>query len=218
MKLTEQIKSKLSYYANSVALFNITIQGSSFDVTDKSLSLQVDITREELNEYVKAVKENNVTEQLDAVCDVFVTSSWWTHIAKHSHKWCGCPYDSVPLVHKMFSRPYCVKEEDVEQWMLFAYEKYGQKKVDEYMEAVLESNMSKFIDKDDFKDREEFACFLSKEEKMAKKRYAGKQENVVVCCSPYKENIWMLRADNGKGKLLKHSLYKSPQQILGIEQ
>lgn len=193
-------------YASRVIEWNKVANGGQHS-TD--IEGQKKYTLSECEELDDAIKENDSIEILDAVCDIFVTASYLRFQLDN------CVLKDFDTSHKMehFFFKGGVENEtilhnDVFRLLVWACMKFSKHQVLDYMERVLSSNESKFVP-DELWDKEY-------EERMAAEKYSerGFKDIVGVPGELNGTKVWILRADNGKGKILKPTTFKEPSEII----
>lgn len=198
-------------FLERVIEWNRVAKGGFFKFSDKDIDLQKTITKEELDETIKAINENDQQETIDGIADVFVTAGFLNYM-KSGNKEIPI-YNIVPehepmgilsrIDHDRLFGVVGPSHHDIQKLYAWACFKFGQDMVDTYFESVLKSNESKFTPSEKWDDKE---LIVAKNKYMSK----GFTGIVAVDGSFNGKPVKILRADKGKGKILKPSSFKEP--------
>ena len=208
-------KDFLLGFINHVIDWNQTITS---DLSEERFVLQQDITLSEIQETIDGLMANDIREIIDGVGDIIVTAGYLDYLDKGSKDYLDeefeheididdrldlidlvvfakfgtiCGYVGLSLLHDILRR---------------AEERFGQDTVQDYLIRVLRSNESKFVHPGEFDEHAELA--------LANEKYAGKFNDLVVTTGLFQGNeVKMIRADGGSGKLLKPSKFVEPEDI-----
>lgn len=182
-------------------------------------SLQKSITREEINETIKAIEDDDVQEILDGIGDILVTAGYLTYMNTGANEL----IDTVDVPEIRFSNPLDILNEmliyldlevsditydyHIQALICWACKKYGYKEVEKYIENILISNESKFM-----LPRE---CDTIHEVSVAVEKYKSKGfKNIVIVTGEFMgKEVYILRADGGNGKVLKPTTFVEPSDI-----
>lgn len=199
-------------FLNRVIEWN-RVAKNGFHNDDASIKLQKAITKEELDETSAAIELKDKKETLDGIADVFVTAGFLNYM-KTQNK-------DIPIhtfihpeainVHKVLQlidmdRHTSVggpSHYDIQMLYAWACHKWSKEEVDDYFERVLSSNESKFTPASQWDD---------KELELAKEKYESRGfHNIVAIDAEFNGTpVKVLRADYGKGKILKPSTFIEP--------
>lgn len=199
-------------FLNRVIEWN-RVAKNGFQNDSDSIKLQKSITKEELDETSAAIEMNDKKETLDGIADVFVTAGFLNYMKTQN--------TDIPV--QIFSQPEAIdvhkvlqnidverqssvggpSHYDIQKLYAWASHKWSQEEVDDYFERVLSSNESKFTPASQWDDSElELAT-----EKYAKRGF----HNIVAVDATFNGvPVKVLRADYGKGKILKPSTFIEP--------
>lgn len=208
-------KDFLVGFINHVIDWNQTITS---DLSDERFELQQDITLSEIQETIEGIKDRNEREIIDGVGDIIVTAGYLEYLETGSKDYLQDVYaydgdidDRVDLLDLVVLAKFGTIGEYVDLALLHdilikAEEIFGQAKVQDYLVRVLRSNESKFVQPGEFDEHAELA--------LANEKYAGKFNDLVVTTGLFQGNeVKMIRADGGSGKLLKPSKFVEPEDI-----
>lgn len=175
---------------------------------------QVEFTVDELIETEQALVRNDHTEVIDGVCDVFVTGAYLCYQLDEyklpTESEVRPDHHTVLIFGQMMS---CVVGEvvihsDIMKLCNWCIDAYGEKRFVDYLEAVLKSNESKFVPDSDWDEEKE----VTRATEIYRER--GYSNIMGVEGSLNGKKVWILRADNGKGKILKPSTFAEPTDFL----
>lgn len=194
---------------------------------DDQIDVQVMVTLEEINEAFDAISKGKHKETLFEIADVLVTAGYLAFLHDQDMETLEAIVDvnegkSVPdglaALEKMMQQ---IKEEqktehiDVYYLVSWACFFYGKNTVFSHINAVLKSNESKFIQFGNGMSRSIKIFYLSDEIKAATKKYSNRYQNITdVSRSVNNQEFFVLRADYGKGKIVKPLTYKEPDHFL----
>lgn len=202
-------------FLQRVIEWNRVAKGEHHIFKDQDFKLQKSITEEELKETVSAIHENDQQETIDGIADVFVTAGFLNYMKTGNtevplHSLNPETYDPINIINKIdHDRVFAVggpSHHDIQKLYGWACSQFGQETVDTYFDSVLKSNESKFVPVDQWSDEE-----LS----IATDKYAAKGfTDIVAVDGNFNGNpVKILRADHGKGKILKPSVFKEPSDF-----
>lgn len=184
------------------------------DFSHESFNLQESITKEEIDETLDAIKNNDKKEIMDGIADIFVTGMYLyfmhtkdeeTYVCQFSEEMIKATDPSIVLsnMKRTLSQHTEIHYIDIQKLCCWAINAYGEDYVNEYFERVLRSNESKFIPLSSWDD---------KEIKIATKKYEPKGFTDIVAVDAVCNGnpVKILRADNGNGKILKPTSFQEP--------
>lgn len=208
---------------------------------EERLNTQYAVVIEEITETLAGLINNDKREIIDGIADVLVTAGYLIEefgdmkIHNYELHLTNTFYTNTPenqLFLELESILNEIKAESAKEELgTTAINHYSLIKIynlgltlfgdemDKYIEAVLDSNETKYIPEASLGRFElEIENQLAFEVKCATETYAGKHENIVAVKTEYEGNTYyILRSDNGLGKILKPLKFKEPEQILGYE-
>lgn len=202
-------KDEYLKYAQRVVAWNRVPNGGKDSTNIKG---QLSYTLSEVEELEDAIREFDCTEILDAVCDIFVTASYYRY-QLDGFEFNGPREPSnttkfiFPDYFKILLENELIVHDDILSLINWACQEFGKGRVVEYMEKVLASNDSKYVPDEEWSEEYEV--------KVATEKYAERDFKNIVGV-PGELNgmrVWILRADNGQGKILKPTTFKEPLQI-----
>lgn len=197
---------------------------------DEAYLTQKNISFEEIKETIDALDDKDLNEFVDGVCDIIVTASYLASMNRANYliqpNFGELNTSAIKIVLKALNdkiaiNPTLVDFEDVFQVYHLACEierKMNRvipglvKNVDNYMTAVLESNDSKII-KVNKEYKHAAQSTLAQEEIAAVKKYGEQWPDIVTVKSKVEDKdfeYYVLRANNGAGKILKPLMYQHP--------
>jgi hypothetical protein len=208
---------KLGQFVQDVIVWNKVI-GEDFG--EHKFDLQKKITLEEINETIEAYRNNDKKEIIDGVGDILVTAGYFNYLKTQSDEFLKekIQFDSevMPFYIGFESLLDNIKTSIIRghtchfSLSLLAsktIDMYGRELVEDYFQAIIKSNYSKFILPEDWNEDLEL--------QHARNKYAGKFENIIpVTVTVDNQDYILLKADNGKGKLLKPTLFREPHDFM----
>ena len=212
------ILQRYEQYVDSVIKWNQVMRAEPID---EHMPMQIVVTTEEIRETISAISEQDHTEILDGVADVLVTAGYMAYLNGDSIEGVIWPSWSnsriMDVLHTMESNAVVGLSfhDNIVSVVHWATRQYSEDTVTNYIEAVLKSNDSKFIIATDIPSTE-LECYITSEVHAARNKYAGQWENIVAVKRELDngEVFYVLRADNGTGKILKPTSFKEPQEFL----
>jgi hypothetical protein len=180
-------------------------------VGQRDIELQRSLVISEIEETRDAIKDRDDREILDGVCDVFVTASYLNYMLFPYALTADTRIDEChPLdVHTLlkcveaFSSNSVPHHFDIQLLLIWAVKQYGLSAVESYMLRVLDSNDSKFVPSVMWDEERELAH--------AREKYGNKFGNIAVVVRELnKETVYLLRGNDGEGKLLKPTTFVEP--------
>jgi len=208
---------KLPSFIRDVIVWNKVI-GEDFG--EQKFDLQKKITLEEINETIEAYRANDMKEVIDGVGDILVTAGYFNYLKTQSDQFLG---EKIEFNSEVM--PYYIGFEslldNIKTSILRGHtcyfslsllaaktiHMYGRELVEDYFQAIIKSNYSKFIKPEDWNEDLEM--------QHVKNKYAGKFENIIpVTVTVEGQDYILLKADNGQGKLLKPTLFCEPHEFM----
>lgn len=203
---------------NDVVLWNAIALSNKHDYSKEAIQRQYDLVTEEHNELHEAIDSCDLVETIDALCDIFVVAGYWLFLNKAEPKLEGFVIDPISALeavyyqHKMFNSPDTIDVYSLFQDTLNALASIKGGK--EYLQEVLQSNMSKFAQKGFLEDKGILPEVVATNIEMSSN---GRYKNVVPIYSKVvdketqKEVEYVLfRSDGGQGKIVKSFYFKEP--------
>lgn len=192
------------------------------DISEKKLALQTKITLSEVQETIDSILENNEREMIDGVGDILVTAGYMIYLQNegscdflnetHTGFRFECPasnellYDMVREI-KSEVETHTVDYFSLRELAAAAISRFGESTISDYFDRILLSNDSKFIKKSDWDEPTEL--------NHANKKYQGEFSNITAVAGTFRGNdIFMLRADGGVGKILKPTGFVEPEDVV----
>ena len=187
---------------------------------ESRMELQKTITLSEVQETIDAFNDNDKQEIVDGVGDVLVTAGYMIYLKEGNMNFLDYTFSftTKDLLNEMSfeSLLMVIKQEVINEHisyynlqLLAAYviNMFGREYVVPYLNAILKSNDSKFVRMDQWDEK--------KEADHVEKKYKGKFDNIVGVPRKFRgEDVMLLRADFGRGKLLKPTVFVEPTDIL----
>lgn len=193
----------------------------SYDFSQARKDLQIAITLEELDETINAFYKCDKKEIIDGVGDVLVTAGFYLYLQNNQNTEFLdqlYPIDSEPLksqvsfidlLHVIRDKLDIEKHVDYFELQLLCAHTiamFGREVVEDYFDAILKSNDSKFIRIDEYDEAVEMNHVTSK--------YADKFSDITPVTRNFRgTEVILLRADGGSGKLLKPTTFKEPDEF-----
>lgn len=181
---------------------------------------------EEIEELFDAAAKNDVVEQIDALCDIMYVGVYLRILrgtplfvetgAKEVDALFGAPYsDSEITNRKLYTsstpRNACLRYPYIEQSALNLISTFGIEIAVSSVSEVVESNKSKFIhDPENTVNADDAAALLDS----AAAKYTEEAKPAVVRVGEY----LIVRADKGRGKILKTDCYFAPNLTKILEE
>ena len=203
---------------NDVVLWNAIALSNKHDYSKEAIQRQYALVTEEHNELHEAIDSCDLVETIDALCDIFVVAGYWLFLNKAEPKLEGFVIDPISALeavyyqHKMFNSPDTIDVYSLFQDTLNALASIKGGK--EYLQEVLQSNMSKFAQKGFLEDKGILPEVVATNIEMSSN---GRYKNVVPIYSKVvdketqKEVEYVLfRSDGGQGKIVKSFYFKEP--------
>lgn len=225
----QELTEKYVSYINEVVKWNSI---GRLEPLDQQLLVQVKVTEEEIKETIAAITARDYVEILDGVADVLVTAGYLAYLNKPNidilqtinehggslpNTYSEIANNLKELLLQVQESPTTIEHAQVLQVIAWARECFGFDAVTNYIEAVLESNNSKFIAFEEGITDEQIVQVLEYELELATKKYAGKHKDLVFVRVPKGSvDYYVLRSDNGQGKILKPTRFKEPTDLLSI--
>lgn len=211
--------TKCSDFIQYVIDWNAVI---SDDFSDARLDLQKKITMEEINETMEALEYCDKKEVIDGVGDILVTAGFYLYLQNEqdtSFLDNICAIDSELLKYQIgFDSVLHDISYDLQSFAIVDYFKlqllcaytidmFGRDTVEDYFDAILKSNDSKFIKPEEYNEQVEMNHVTSK--------YSGKFSNITPVTRMFRgSEVILLLADGGHGKMLKPTMFKEPHDFM----
>lgn len=211
--------AKIGDFIQYVVDWNVTITPDDF--SKDRIILQRTITIEEIEETAKALFRCDKQEFIDGVGDILVTAGYLMYLRSNG---CVDLSNIYAIDSNLLERVYSLKEilerisgnmfypnqdEYFNLQLLCAYaiHMFGRDEFEQYMDAILKSNDSKFVPFHEFDEHIEMNHVESK--------YKDKFDHIIPVEGSFRgSKVIMLRADNGFGKLLKPTVFVEPKDLL----
>ncbi len=181
--------------------------------TEDRIALQRDITLSEVEETIQAIRDRDIIETLDGVADVFVTGSFMAYLSTGYDMADLVTFDGnmlaeadgmtlINMIKTQTATDY-PNHYSIQYLIGWACAKYGGAPVMDYMNAVLASNMSKFVPSAKWGRHDIDVVYM---------KYSDMFTDIVsVEMTGDDGQVYhVVRADNGAGKILKPPQYKDP--------
>lgn len=178
-------------------------------VGNRDLDLQKKITLEEIKETEEEILNGGNPEDVaKEIADVFVTAGYMNYLctSKSSVKEFvvddgANPKDLLESIKSEVRVSMAPSHQTIQKLIYWACKEYGEAFVHDWFEKKLESNESKFVPDEEWDEEKEI--------RLANVKYASKgHKNIVGVRGTFQNRpVWILRADNGKGKGLKPSTF-----------
>ena len=204
---------------NDVVLWNAIALSNKHDYSKEALKRQYSLVEEEFKETKDAVDARDLVETIDGLCDIFVVAGYWLFLNKAKPKIEGFVIDPVVALEsvyyqpKLFNSPDTVDVSNLFQDTLNALASIRGGK--EYLNEVLQSNMSKFAQKGFFEDKGILPEVVAANIEVSSN---GRYKNVVPIYSNILDNeigkeveYVVFRNEGGKSKLLKPFYFHEPK-------
>ena len=202
---------------NDVVLWNAIALSNKHDYSKEAIQRQYDLVTEEHNELHEAIDSCDLVETIDALCDIFVVAGYWMFLNKLKPSLEGFVVDSVSAVEGVYYQFTTFEKKELNVPNLFqdtlnalASIKGGK----EYLQEVLQSNMSKFAQKGFLEDKGILPEVVATNIEMNSN---GRYKNVVPVYSKVVDKetgkdveYVLFRCDNGAGKIVKSFYFKEP--------
>lgn len=196
---------------------------------DERIDLQKKVTVEEINETLAALMIEDPKEIIDGIGDILVTagylrylyagesvdflnSSLFNYDIKYENYYQYVDVIHFPLIdlknhilHETTSFSY----DTLNYLACYAICDFGRDNVENYFNAILLSNDTKFV------PVEQWVEFNDEYMEAAQEKYEGKYKDLVWWESDFRgEPVFLIRADHGRGKILKPPSFKEPSDLL----
>lgn len=209
---------KYNGYFEDVLEFNETIGFNRVHINNiDAIKLYEDLTVSEIDETIAGIKDGDDIEVMDGVFDVFVTASFLnylnTGLTKTSFSVKAAPMETgnamgglhhlmLMFSNTILSDKHYIAHSDIRKMIYYAESIYGFEAIEKLFTMGIKSNNTKFIFDISAKNRK-------KELAYAQEKYADtKFTDIVLVKSKFRgKPVYLLRADNGKGKMLKPSTF-----------
>ena len=211
---------------NNVILWNAIARSGEHNFSKETIKLQYSLVEEEFKETKEAVDAKDLVETIDGLCDIFVVAGYWLFLNKAKPKLEGFVIDPVAALEsvyyqpKLFNSPDNIDVSNLFQDTLNALASIRGGK--EYLNEVLQSNMSKFAQKGFLEDKGILPEVVATNIEMSSN---GRYKNVVPIFSKVVDKetqneveYILFRCDNGSGKIVKSFYFKEPKLKEIIEQ
>lgn len=175
------------------------------------IELQRSLILSEIKETKDALADRDHKEIVDGVCDVFVTASYMNYlytgnvdpvIVEANADYAFEPNYVLDVI-TAFTNNSIPHHNEIQSLILAAVGRYGLDKVEDYMERVLDSNDSKFVPADQWDEEREINHAYNK--------YGFEFGKIgVVARELNGKTVYLLRGNDGEGKLLKPTTFVEP--------
>lgn len=186
-----------------VIKWNLTANNGKCNYSENSIKQQYILVKEEAEELLKAIKEKNAIDFLDAWCDLFVVLSYYVHLTQNSGVIRFVSFKGIisinEIVEDILSCPDLFALNDV-CTALHTYKGDGYHALLE----VLDSNDSKFPSVKNYRDEKELEKECAEIELKSKGRYKN------VTYTIYNGLVIFKDSNN---KIMKPSSYREPNLL-----
>ncbi len=197
-----------------VIQWNAIARNGKHDKSSETLNLQYSLVLEEFEEFKTAVAEQDIVETVDALCDLFVVAGYYLFLTDNKTKAQGQIYEFSEACEHVYYPPQ-VYDSRVKALFQYVCDALASLKGGhDYLQDVLDSNMSKFATKGFFEDKGILPEVVATNIEMTSNR---RYKNVVPIYSKVvdketkKEVEYVLfRCDGGEGKILKPHYFHEP--------
>ena len=210
---TEDFKNEF----DKVILWNEVALNGKHDCSTAAIERQYSLCFEEYKEFVEATDTGNLVEVVDALCDLFVVTSYWCFLNGKTPPTYGFVTEFSDICEHVYYPVKNYKTDEINIHNLFATVCTALAscyKGKECLQNVLESNQSKFLLKDYLDDRGILPEVIASNIEI---KSNGRYKNVVHLVSKVFDKIHnkdveyvLFRCDNGAGKIVKHFMFVEP--------
>ena len=210
---TEDFKNEF----NKVILWNEVALNGKHNYSPAAIERQYSLCFEEYKEFVEAVDAEDLVEVVDALCDLFVVTSYWCFLNEKTPPTHGFVTEFGNICEQVYYPVKNYKTEEINIPNLFetvCTALASCYKGKECLQDVLESNQSKFLLKDYLDDKGILPEVIASNIEI--KSY-GRYKNVVHLVSKVFDKTQnkdveyvLFRCNNGAGKIVKHFMFVEP--------
>ena len=216
----DKLDVSTEYFKNEfdkVILWNEVALNGKHDCSTAAIERQYSLCFEEYKEFVEAVNIGNLVEVVDALCDLFVVTSYWCLLNGKTPPTHGFVTEFSDICEQVYYPVKNYKTEEINIPNLFetvCTALASCYKGKECLQNVLESNQSKFLLKDYLDDKGILPEVIASNIEI---KSNGRYKNVVHLVSKVFDKTQdkdveyvLFRCDNGAGKIVKHFMFVEP--------
>lgn len=231
---------KYRKYVSDVVKWN-TICSKEGTTKEEAFNIQLKVTLEECKETLLGILQNDDREIVDGIADVIVTAGYLAESFGYFDA--SIEYDEeyfyycesknkidylIPSIAWLINGIVEEQNNNRKDWFspiipsdvivpyIIGYNIYGDY-LDQYIEAVLKSNNSKFFSFGNYYQGgvEGIEKYLNKQVEYCTNKYGHEHKNIVAVKNTYDGHVYYhMRAENGVGKILKPSTFLEPEVFL----
>lgn len=202
---------------DKVILWNEVARNGKHNFSKETVNLQYGLCLEEYKEFVEAVDTKDFVEVVDALCDLFVVTSYWCFLNGKTPPTHGFVTEFSDICEQVYYPVENYKTEEINIPSLFetvCTALASCYKGKECLQNVLESNQSKFLLKDYLDDKGILPEVIASNIEI---KSNGRYKNVVHLVSKVFDKTQnkdveyvLFRCDNGAGKIVKPFMFVEP--------
>lgn len=210
---TEDFKNEF----DKVILWNEVALNKEHDYSPVAIERQYGLCFEEYKEFVEAVDTKDLVEVVDALCDLFVVTSYWCFLNGKTPPTHGFVTEFSDICEQVYYPVKNYKTDEINIPNLFetvCTALASCYKGKECLQNVLESNQSKFLLKDYLDDKGILPEVITSNIEI---KSNGRYKNVVHLVSKVFDKIQnkdveyvLFRCDSGAGKIVKPFMFVEP--------
>lgn len=210
---TEDFKNEF----DKVILWNEVALNGKHNYSTAAIERQYSLCLEEYKEFVEAVDTGDLVEVVDALCDLFVVTSYWCFLNGKTPPTHGFVTEFGDICEQVYYPVKNYKTGEINIHSLFVTVCTALAscyKGKECLQNVLESNQSKFLLKDYLDDKGILPEVIASNIEL---KSDGRYKNVVHLVSKVFDKTQnkdveyiLFRCDNGAGKIVKHFMFVEP--------
>ena len=210
---TEDFKNEF----DKVILWNEVALNGKHNYSPAAIGRQYGLCLEEYKEFVEAVDTGNLVEVVDALCDLFVVTSYWCFLNEKTPPTYGFVTGFSDICERVYYPVKNYKTDEINIPNLFEIVCIALAscyKGKECLRNVLESNQSKFLLKDYLDDKGILPEVIASNIEI---KSNGRYKNVVHLVSKVFDKTQnkdveyvLFRCDNGAGKIVKPFMFVEP--------